>query len=72
MASTQQGDDDNDDVISEDEAVIGFPSALAWLAGMTVVIAVLSEYVVGTIEVLFVHCTSSFWLFLNSGGCIES
>uniref|UniRef100_A0A6V7QX38 Vacuolar cation/proton exchanger n=1 Tax=Ananas comosus var. bracteatus TaxID=296719 RepID=A0A6V7QX38_ANACO len=50
LFESQEGDDDNDDVISEDEAVIGFPSALAWLAGMTVVIAVLSEYVVGTIE----------------------
>lgn len=36
----------------EDEhAVIGFWSAFSWLVGMTAVIALLSEYVVGTIEV---------------------
>jgi calcium/proton exchanger len=34
----------------EEEAVLGFGSALFWLILMTVVIAVLSEYVVGTIE----------------------
>uniref|UniRef100_A0A7N0TG13 Vacuolar cation/proton exchanger n=1 Tax=Kalanchoe fedtschenkoi TaxID=63787 RepID=A0A7N0TG13_KALFE len=34
----------------EEEAVIGFWSALGWLVGMTAVIALLSEYVVGTIE----------------------
>ena len=35
----------------EEKAVIGFWSAFTWLVGMTVIIAVLSEYVVGTIEV---------------------
>ncbi|VAH76703.1 unnamed protein product [Triticum turgidum subsp. durum] len=34
----------------EEEAVLGFGSALFWLILMTVIIAVLSEYVVGTIE----------------------
>ncbi|KAI5419155.1 Vacuolar cation/proton exchanger 3, variant 3, partial [Lathyrus oleraceus] len=34
----------------EEEAVIGFWSGFAWLAGMTVFIALLSEYVVDTIE----------------------
>jgi Ca2+:H+ antiporter len=34
----------------EEEAVLGFGSALFWLILMTVVISVLSEYVVGTIE----------------------
>ncbi|VAH61041.1 unnamed protein product [Triticum turgidum subsp. durum] len=38
------GDDD------EEEAVLGFGSALFWLILMTIIIAVLSEYVVGTIE----------------------
>ncbi|KAG0502023.1 hypothetical protein HPP92_002095 [Vanilla planifolia] len=47
---SQEEDEDNDVVVHEDEAVIGFPSALAWLVGMTIVIAILSEYVVGTIE----------------------
>ncbi|KAK8947685.1 Vacuolar cation/proton exchanger 1a [Platanthera guangdongensis] len=50
LFESQVEDDDNDDVVSEDEAVIGFPNALAWLVGMTIVIAILSEYVVGTIE----------------------
>jgi len=35
-----------------EEAVIGFWSAFAWLVGMTVIIALLSEYVVQTIEVM--------------------
>ncbi|XP_030480915.1 vacuolar cation/proton exchanger 3 [Cannabis sativa] len=35
---------------SEEEAVIGFASGFVWLAGMTLVIALLSEYVVQTIE----------------------
>ncbi|RRT38184.1 hypothetical protein B296_00050470 [Ensete ventricosum] len=47
----QEEDDDNDDAVAQDEAVIGLPTALAWLLGMTAVIAILSEYVVGTIEV---------------------
>ncbi|XP_044505116.1 vacuolar cation/proton exchanger 3-like [Mangifera indica] len=34
----------------EEKAVIGFWSAFSWLVGMTAIIAVLSEYVVGTIE----------------------
>ncbi|XP_043723373.1 vacuolar cation/proton exchanger 3 isoform X2 [Telopea speciosissima] len=45
-----QQDEDGDEVGSEEEAVISFWSAFAWLVGMTVVIALLSEYVVGTIE----------------------
>lgn len=49
----QEEDDDTDDAVAQDEAVIGFPSALAWLLGMTAVIAILSEYVVATIEVHF-------------------
>ncbi|THU71893.1 hypothetical protein C4D60_Mb04t06320 [Musa balbisiana] len=48
--SQEEDGDDDDDVVSEDEPVIGFASALIWLVGMTVVIALLSEYVVGTIE----------------------
>ncbi|XP_030537539.1 vacuolar cation/proton exchanger 3-like [Rhodamnia argentea] len=39
-----------------EKAVIGFWSAFCWLIGMTMIIAVLSEYVVGTIE-----ATSSTW-----------
>ncbi|KAK2361078.1 vacuolar cation/proton exchanger [Trifolium repens] len=43
-----EGEGENDE--AEEEAVIGFWSAFAWLAGMTVFIALLSEYVVDTIE----------------------
>lgn len=50
LFESQEEDDDQDDVVSEDEPVIGFSSAVAWLVGMTIVIAILSEYVVGTIE----------------------
>lgn len=39
--------DENSD---ESKAMIGFWSAFGWLVGMTAVIALLSEYVVGTIE----------------------
>ncbi|KAK9727135.1 hypothetical protein RND81_05G260500 [Saponaria officinalis] len=34
----------------DEEAVIGFWSAFSWLVGMTAVTALLSEYIVGTIE----------------------
>lgn len=44
-------DDSDDALISEEKAVIGFWSAFIWLAGMTVVISLLSEYIVDTIEV---------------------
>ncbi|KAL3531696.1 hypothetical protein ACH5RR_005217 [Cinchona calisaya] len=38
------------DVVADETPVLGFSSAFAWLAAMTAVIALLSEYVVGTIE----------------------
>lgn len=40
-----------DDEICEEMPVIGFWSAFIWLIIMTLTIAILSEYVVGTIEV---------------------
>ncbi|KAI4328730.1 hypothetical protein L6164_021063 [Bauhinia variegata] len=44
-------DEDNDgDSVAEETPVIGFWSGFAWLVGMTVLIALLSEYVVQTIE----------------------
>lgn len=49
LFEAQEGSDDND-VASEEEAVIGFWSGFIWLVGMTLLIALLSEYVVGTIE----------------------
>ncbi|KAF2288533.1 hypothetical protein GH714_008252 [Hevea brasiliensis] len=49
-ASEESADGDDDDVISEEAPVIGFWSGIVWLVGMTAVIALLSEFVVGTIE----------------------
>ena len=46
----QEVDEDGED---QEEAVIGFASGLFWLAFKTVLIAILSEYVVGTIEVRY-------------------
>ncbi|CAA7389901.1 unnamed protein product [Spirodela intermedia] len=47
----QEDEDENGvEAVSEEQPAICFGSALAWLVGMTAVIALLSEYVVGTIE----------------------
>lgn len=43
-------DGDDEDGVSDEEPVLGFGSGFAWLIGMTLVIALLSEYVVQTIE----------------------
>jgi Ca2+:H+ antiporter len=48
----------------DEKAVIGFWSAFSWLVGMTLVISVLSEYVVGTIEVNFLISCILFILFI--------
>lgn len=46
-----EAEDEEDDCNNEEEqAVIGLWSGIAWLVGMTVFIALLSEYVVDTIE----------------------
>ncbi|XP_058214492.1 vacuolar cation/proton exchanger 3-like isoform X1 [Rhododendron vialii] len=47
---TQEEEDDSDDLTSQEAPVIGFWSGFAWLAAMTAIIALLSEFVVGTIE----------------------
>lgn len=39
-------------------AVIGFWNAIVWLIGMAAVIALLSEYAVGTIEVIIIKRNS--------------
>ncbi|KAI5675008.1 hypothetical protein M9H77_05958 [Catharanthus roseus] len=43
-------EDDEEEEICEERAVIGFWSAFIWLIIMTISIALLSEYIVGTIE----------------------
>ncbi|XP_009374246.2 vacuolar cation/proton exchanger 3 [Pyrus x bretschneideri] len=43
-------EEDEDEGEDGEKAVIGFWSAFSWLVGMTIIIALLSEYVVGTIE----------------------
>ncbi|GFY83773.1 cation exchanger 3 [Actinidia rufa] len=45
-----QQEDKDDDVTTEEAPVVGFWSGFSWLLLMTVVIALLSEYVVATIE----------------------
>ncbi|KAL8236770.1 hypothetical protein R6Q59_017851 [Mikania micrantha] len=47
LFETQEDQDDDDD---KETASIGFWSAFVWLCFMTIIISVLSEYVVGTIE----------------------
>jgi Ca2+:H+ antiporter len=42
---------EGDGVVEEEKPVIGFWGGFAWLLGMTLIIALLSEYVVGTIQV---------------------
>lgn len=44
-------EDEEEKEEEEEKAVIGFWSAFSWLVGLTLIIALLSEYVVGTIEV---------------------
>lgn len=48
---TYEQEEEENKVSEDEEAVIGFWSSFAWLIGMTITIALLSEYVVGTIEV---------------------
>ncbi|KAG6532204.1 hypothetical protein ZIOFF_006043 [Zingiber officinale] len=46
----EKEDDVNDDVVTEDKPVIGFASAMVWLAAMAIMISLLSKYVVETNE----------------------
>ncbi|KAK4351591.1 hypothetical protein RND71_030904 [Anisodus tanguticus] len=50
LFESSEEDVEEDKVSQDDEAVIGFWSSFAWLIVMTITIALLSEYVVGTIE----------------------
>lgn len=50
LFEAQEEEVEGDDATEEEEAVIGFWSGFVWLVGMTAVIALLSEYLVGTIE----------------------
>ena len=60
----QDAADDDGEAEEDEQAVIGFASGLFWLAFKTVLIAILSEYVVGTIEVQFIYYINhSFPLF---------
>ncbi|KAL0309965.1 UNVERIFIED_CONTAM: Vacuolar cation/proton exchanger 3 [Sesamum radiatum] len=45
-----EADDDDDDVVSDETPAVGFWSAFVWLLVMTALVALLSEYVVATIE----------------------
>ena len=46
--------------------MIGFWSGFAWLVGMTAIIALLSEYIVGTIEVILFFINLLFRVFKNN------
>ncbi|KAG9147926.1 hypothetical protein Leryth_003511 [Lithospermum erythrorhizon] len=48
--STTSEEEEGDDDTSDETPVICFWSGFAWLVGMTIIIAILSEYIVGTIE----------------------
>ncbi|KAF6161981.1 hypothetical protein GIB67_020037 [Kingdonia uniflora] len=50
LIETEDVEDESDDLITEEEVVISCWSGYAWLTRMVVLIVVLSEYVVGTIE----------------------
>ncbi|WOH10972.1 hypothetical protein DCAR_0830449 [Daucus carota subsp. sativus] len=50
LFAAQEEEQDDDIAGSEETPVIGFWSGFVWLVGMTILIALLSEYVVGTIE----------------------
>ncbi|CAI9758904.1 unnamed protein product [Fraxinus pennsylvanica] len=50
LFESSEDEEEDSDVVSDESAVIGFWSAFIWLVLMTGVIALLSEYVVGTIE----------------------
>ncbi|XP_057954682.1 vacuolar cation/proton exchanger 3-like [Malania oleifera] len=50
LFNSQEGEGEEEVEEEEEKAVIGFWSAFGWLVGMTILIALLSEYVVGTIE----------------------
>ncbi|KAK8993153.1 hypothetical protein V6N11_033257 [Hibiscus sabdariffa] len=48
----EEEQEDEEDGESEEAAVIGFWSAIMWLVGLTVLVSLLSEYLVETIEVI--------------------
>ncbi|KAL9260175.1 Vacuolar cation/proton exchanger 1-like protein [Drosera capensis] len=50
LEAKQEDEDGEDDTDDNEKPVLGFWSASAWLVGMTLAIALLSEYIVGTIE----------------------
>ena len=57
LFDAQEQEDEYDDDVEQETAVISFWSGFAWLVGMTLVIALLSEYVVATIEVTLLNST---------------
>jgi len=59
----QEGEGESNE--AEEEAVIGFWSSFGWLAGMTVFIALLSEYVVDTIQVIALKCISYDYVWIS-------
>lgn len=56
---------------AEEEAVIGFWSSFGWLAGMTVFIALLSEYVVDTIQVIVLKWIKHLRIMYKLWTCLD-
>lgn len=56
-ATGQVSEVDGDEDVEEEVAEIGFCSGFAWLFAVTAITALLSEYVVGTIEVISTLCS---------------
>ncbi|KAL6998423.1 Vacuolar cation/proton exchanger 3 [Sarracenia purpurea var. burkii] len=50
LFEASEEEDEDDDGVSQESPVIGLWSGVTWLIGMTAFVALLSEYVVGTIE----------------------
>lgn len=64
--------DDGCEAEEDEQAVIGFASGLFWLAFNTVLIAILSEYVVGTIEVQPYSTVHAVYFFTTTSSFVRS
>ncbi|KAL0375330.1 UNVERIFIED_CONTAM: Vacuolar cation/proton exchanger 3 [Sesamum radiatum] len=50
LFEAKDGEEEDDDVVTDETPAVGFWSAFVWLVVMTALVALLSEYVVATIE----------------------
>jgi hypothetical protein len=61
LQDRSEGSSSDDD--AADNTVMGFASAVIWLVGMAAVIAMLSNYVITTIEVLNLDSSGTLTMF---------